>query len=60
MHLNRAEHLPPVDCPLLIEVEPGRLVRAVRTSFIANKDRQMEYRLPDGTTITGRFAWTYP
>lgn len=60
MHLNRPEHLPPVDCPLVIELEPGRLVPAVRTSFIASKDRQMEYRLADGTVVTGRYAWTYP
>lgn len=59
-HLNPAEQLPPVDCPLLIEVEPGRLVQAARTRFVESRDREMEYRLADGTTLVGRFRWTYP
>ena len=58
-HLNRPDHLPPVGCPLLIEVG-GALVKAHRTGFIADRDRQMEYQLADGTTITGRYRWTYP
>jgi hypothetical protein len=58
-HLNRLDHLPPVDCPLLIEVG-GELLKAHRTGFIAERSRQMEYQLSDGTTITGRYRWTYP
>lgn len=60
MHLNPAEQLPPVDCPLLIETEPGLLVQAVRTTFVERKGREMEYRLNDGTTVLGRYRWTYP
>lgn len=59
-HLNSADKLPPVDCPLLIEIQPYRLAAASRTSFITTRDRQMEYRLQDGTIITGRYRWTYP
>ncbi len=60
LHLNTPEKLAPVDCPLLIEIRPGDLVAATRTSFITNRDRQMEYRLEDGSVITGRYRWTYP
>lgn len=58
-HLNAASLLPPVACPLLIEVD-GRLRRAERTGIIANKADGMEYRLDDGSLIYGRFPWTYP
>lgn len=58
-HLNAADLLPPVSCPLLIEVN-GDLVRAERTGLIANRADDMEYRLAGGTCIHGRFRWTYP
>lgn len=60
LHLNSASQLPPVDTPLLIKLDDGRLAHASRTSFIEHRSREMEYRLDDGTIITGRFAWTYP
>jgi hypothetical protein len=60
LKLNPPELLPPVGCPLLIQVEEARTVRASRTSHIADKNRQMEYLLSDGSRITGRFWWTYP
>lgn len=59
VHLNPADQLPPVDCPLLIQVD-GELLQAERTSFIASRDRAMVYRLNDGREIEGRFPWTYP
>ena len=59
VHLNTAGDLPPVDCPLLISVN-GELIKARRTGFIEGKDRVMEYELPDGSKISGRFDWTYP
>ena len=59
VHLNAADKLPPVDCPLLIELD-GDLVRAERTGIIENKSADMEYRLVTGETIRGRFRWTYP
>lgn len=58
-YMNAAGHLPPVDCPLLLEVN-GELVRGQRTGFLHNKDREMVYELESGETITGRFPWTYP
>lgn len=59
IHLNAAEHLPPVNCPLLIDVN-GELTRAERTGFVEQRDRQMEYQLVDGSRILGRYRWTYP
>lgn len=59
VHLNPADQLPPVDCPLLIQVD-GELLQAERTSFIASRDRAMVYRLYDGRELEGRFPWTYP
>lgn len=58
-HLNPADLLPPVTCPLLIEVD-DRLLRAERTGIIPNKADGMEYRLDDGSLIYGRYRWTYP
>lgn len=60
VHLNPAGALPPVNCPLLIELEPGVLVPAERTGFISDRSRDMEYLLASGKVIHGRFAWTYP
>ncbi|MCQ4311741.1 hypothetical protein NAV33_07505 [Pseudomonas stutzeri] len=59
VHLNPADQLPPVACPLLIHVE-GELIRAERTAFIASRERAMVYQLEDGRRIEGRFPWTYP
>lgn len=60
LKLNPPEMLPPVGCPLLIQVEEARVVRASRTSHIADKSRQMEYQTEDGGVLHGRFWWTYP
>lgn len=57
LHLNTT--LPPVDCPLLIEVD-GVLLRAERPRFIEDKANDMIYTLTTGETLTGRFRWTYP
>ncbi len=59
VHLNPASELPPVNCPLIIEVE-GELLRAERTGFVEQRDRQMEYQLQSGEKIVGRYRWTYP
>lgn len=56
-HLNH--HLPPVRCPLLIQVD-GKLLHAERTGFVASKGSDMEYELADGRLIMGRYRWTYP
>lgn len=57
--LNSPDHLPPVGCPLLIQTDSG-LLKAARTGYIEDKTRLMEYRLEDGSTIEGRYQWTYP
>jgi hypothetical protein len=57
--INSNGVLPPVDCPLLIELS-NVLVPATRTGFIAKKTDAMEYRLPNGALIHGRYRWTYP
>ena len=31
-----------------------------RVSHLADRAGEMEYRLPDNSTVTGRFPWTYP
>ena len=59
-HLNGQDVLPPVDCPLLIALAPGKLVRAERTGHVESRNHDMEYRVSDGNKIMGRFRWTYP
>jgi len=60
IHLNSPEHLPPVNCPIVIALPCGKIMKAERTSFIADRSRDMEYRLESGETIKGRYRWTYP
>lgn len=59
VHLNPADHLPPVNCPIVIEVD-GKLLRAERTGFIEQRDSSMEYELADGSKVLGRHPWTFP
>ena len=59
LHLNPLDHLPPVDCPLLIEVSPGELIRACRPTFAATKRDSLVFDTEAGQ-IEGRFPWTYP
>lgn len=40
--------------------EVERIFKVFRTSHLADRAGDMEYRLPDNCTVTGRFAWTYP
>lgn len=60
VHLNSAGDLPPVGCPLLIEIAPGRLVAAERPTLVASRGDDLTYRLTDGTVIHGKLRWTYP
>ena len=57
--LNNSGSLPPVDCPLLIQVGDV-LMPAVRTGIIPKKSASMEYRLKNGNLIHSRYRWTYP
>ena len=59
-HLNSAGNLPPVACPLLIEIAPDRLVRAERPTAVANRGDDLTYQLTDGNVIHGKLRWTYP
>lgn len=59
-HLNPGGHLPPVDCPLVIELETGVLVQAHRQRFVKNRKDNPEYHLADGSVLEGRYRWTYP
>ena len=58
MKLNHPDQLPPVECPLLIQVD-GELIPAERTCHVETRDRQMIYATEKGEVI-GRFYWTYP
>lgn len=58
-HLNSKYVQPPVDCPLLIEVE-GKLIRAHRENWELSKESEMEFILPNGGKLVGRYRWTYP
>lgn len=58
-HLNSKDVQPPVNCPLLIEVE-GKLVRAHRENWELSKESEMEFILPNGDKLVGRYRWTYP
>ncbi len=57
---NHPSRLAPVGCDLLIKLPNGSVVTAFRTSHLAHKEGQIEYRLPDDSLITGKFPWTYP
>ena len=57
----RPEHLPPVDCPLLILL-PAGVARAYRETYARSRSDDLAYVLPDagGVTVTGRYPWSYP
>lgn len=55
---NAPECLPPVDCPLVLLVG-DEMVKASRTSHLASRGDQMDYRKVDGTMLTGRYRWQY-
>lgn len=59
MHLNQSR-LPPVDCPLIVELPTGELVEATRKAFTTDKNGDLEYHLTDGQVVVGRLRWTYP
>ena len=61
LHLNAADSgaMPPVRSPLLIEIEPGVVVPATRTEHVAAKGDALQYVLPSGGVLIGRFRWTH-
>ena len=56
---NRAALLPPVGCPLVIQID-GAAVHAERTNHLTDKTGQMDYKLSGGQVIRGRYEWSYP
>lgn len=60
LELNPADVLPPVDCPLLIELEEGCLVLATRPTFVEHKGDELVFKTENGMTVIGRPRWTYP
>ena len=59
IHLNPASQTPPVDCPLLIEVD-GQLLRVIRYEWARSHSDVLYFYLLDGGMITGRYRWTHP
>lgn len=59
-HWNRPEHLPPVGCPLVIQVPTLGVLRCERTSHVADRSQELTYQIKPGWTLTGRFMWSYP
>lgn len=52
--------LPPVDSPLLIELKPGVLLRAIRPEHAEHKGDQLTFNLETGGKYIGRPRWTHP
>lgn len=67
LHLNRPEHLPPVGCAILVEVD-DQLILVERTTFVEQRGRDMHYRvlnadhspLQPEIRLAGQLWWTYP
>ena len=62
-HWNNPSVLPPVGCPLKIDIGihgPLRILSAERTAYLDDRSRDMTYKLLDGSLLTGRYPWTYP
>lgn len=57
-HLNSKTHTPPVDVPLIIEVD-GQLMRAERKHWARSHNDDLEFHTENGI-VRGRFSWTYP
>ena len=60
IHLNPASQTPPVDCPLLIEMPDGKLLRVERRDWARSHSEQLVFYTTCGRQITGKFRWTYP
>lgn len=53
--------LPPVDSPLLIELMPGVILRAIRPEFAEHRGDQLLFNLEGGNgQYIGRPRWTHP
>lgn len=52
--------LPPVDSPILVEIAPGVLLRALRPVHAENRGDQLLFNLQNGGQFIGRPRWTHP
>lgn len=59
-HFNPASQLPPVDCPLVLKLNDGSTIRVTRPSFVENRSDDLTFVTEVGSTILGRWPWTYP
>lgn len=67
LHLNAPEHLPPVGCPILVEVDETLLL-VERTAFVEQRGRDMTYRvlnherspIQPEIRLVGQLKWTFP
>lgn len=61
LHLNPADSgaMPPVGSPLIIEIQPGVLIKATRLKHAEQKDAELRYDLEGGGYVVGRFPWTH-
>ena len=61
-HMMPDTMLPPVDCPLVIDLD-GVPTRASRPTFVTRQEKEDELLFvldETGETVEGRFRWTYP
>lgn len=58
LHLNPATRTPPVNTPLIIEVD-GQLVLAERREWARSHNDDLRFHTSGGV-IVGRYRWTYP
>lgn len=60
---NAPEVLPPVGCPLVLNLGPEYdwdIAHGERVSHLSDRGGVMDYRLSTGQVVRGRFAWSYP
>lgn len=60
---NRPELLPPVGCPLVLNLDPEYdwdIAHGERVNWLRDKNGDMDYRLLSGEVIRGRYLWSYP
>jgi hypothetical protein len=58
LHLNPTTRTPPVNCPLLIQLPTGRLVRVERRQWVTSHSEPLEF-YGEGIGYWGRYEWTY-
>lgn len=60
---NKPERLPPVGCPLVLNLGQAYdwdIAFGERISHLRSRSEEMDYRLTTGQIVRGRFEWSYP